>query len=75
MPENENIVLKHKILSIDHDFGDCSIIVKCPENWTKESLCFDSEEKLFVLDGNIEINDKVYENSFYTVWKSNWLRW
>ena len=35
IPGNSKINLKHKTLSIDQDFGDCSLIIQSPKCWKK----------------------------------------
>ena len=65
LPGNTNLDLEHKILSIDYDFGDCSIILKYPKGWSKKLLCFEAEEELFILEGSFKMNGKLYEKGNY----------
>ncbi len=60
-PETES-----KILSIDEESGESSVLVRYPANWsrtTREHLLAD--EELFVLDGSLEINGINYSKHCY----------
>jgi hypothetical protein len=44
-----------KTLSLDHDSGACSVIVRLPAGWQAPLSAIACDEELFVLDGRLEI--------------------
>jgi hypothetical protein len=65
----------HKILSIDKKGLDSSLLVRYPEKWKRtkgEHLLVD--EEIYVLDGELTINDHVYKKDTYAHFPAGYLR-
>lgn len=55
-----------RILSIDEDEGDASLQVRYPPGWSAAGPHYvDADEELFVLEGSLEINGRVYGKHDY----------
>ena len=55
-----------KILSIDEEAGDASVIIKYPPGWSHESKkAVLADEEFYVLDGSLKINNQIYKQDSY----------
>lgn len=64
-----------KILSLDELNGDCSAIIRYPPGWKnnyKEAIC--AEEEIYILDGEITINDTSYVQDDYACFPKGFAR-
>jgi len=59
--------VKCKVLSIDNNTGACSMILKYPKNWCqKNSLSFNADHELLILEGSMSVNDKKFKPDTYS---------
>ncbi|MSO66133.1 MAG: DUF4437 domain-containing protein [Alphaproteobacteria bacterium] len=49
-----------KILSIDPERGDCSVLIRYPAGWERGPETLAAAEEMFVLDGEIDIDGRRY---------------
>ncbi len=64
-----------KILSFDSDLRESTVILRYPAGWTKtkpEALAV--EEEMYVLDGEITINGRVYARDSYACFPAGYVR-
>ena len=55
-----------KILSIDEEAGDASVIIKYPPGWSQQSKkTILADEEFYILDGSLEINNQIYNQDSY----------
>lgn len=55
-----------KVLSVDDDSGECSLLVRYPPGWQRTGSEFLSvDEEFFVLDGDISLNGNAHTKHFY----------
>lgn len=54
-----------KILSIDPERGDCSLLVRYPAGWRRGAEVLGCDEELFVLDGDLTIDGHPYREHGY----------
>ena len=55
-----------KVLSIDSEAGDSSLLVRYPAGWTRKlPEALTAEEEMYILDGEIEINGRTFRRDSY----------
>ncbi len=52
--------VKCKVLSADAESGACSVLMRYPRGWSAESGPLSVDDELFVLDGALEIDGRLY---------------
>lgn len=64
-----------KILSIDDEAGDSSILVRYPAGWERrEPEALKAEEEFYILDGALEINGRIYKRDCYGCFPAGYVR-
>lgn len=55
-----------KILSIDEEAGDASVLIKYPPGWSQDGAkSIVAEEEFYILDGSLHINEQIYNQDSY----------
>jgi hypothetical protein len=67
--------VEYKFLSRDPHTGACSAILRYPPGWRREGCEHVlADEELYVLDGELEIDDRVYGSDSYAFLPQGWSR-
>jgi hypothetical protein len=65
MPGDARADCQAKVLSLDPERGDCSLIVRYPPGWRRPAEALAADEELFVLDGELTVGDYRYQPHGY----------
>ena len=64
-----------KVLSFDRDLGESSLILRYPAGWAKTTPeALSVEEEMYVLDGEITINGRIYARDSYACLPAGYVR-